>query len=146
MTPVAGSTVLAQDLFRVRRGNFLDVHAAGGARDDDRTAGRAIDQEAQIQLALDLQAFLDEHASDLPAFRAGLVRDERHADHLFRQALGFVGRFRQLDAAALAAAARMDLRLHDDDAGAEPLGDGRGIMSGGGDFAARNGHAESRED
>ena len=116
MTPVAGSTGSRRILFRVRRGHFLDVHAAGGAGDDDRTAGRAIDQDAQIELALDLQAFLDEHASDLPALRAGLVRDERHPDHLFRQPLGFVGRFRQLDAAALAAAAGMDLRLHDDDA------------------------------
>ena len=89
------------------------------ARDDDGTAGRAVDQHAQIQLAFDLEPFLDEHTSDLPALRTGLVRDERHPDHLFRQALGFIGRFRQLDPAALAAAPRMDLRLHDDDAGAE---------------------------
>ena len=110
-----------------------------------RPAARSI-SDAQIQLALDLEPFLDEHASDLPALGAGLVRDERHADHLLREPLGFVGRLGQLDAAALAAAAGMDLRLDDDDAAAEPLGDGLGIMSGEGDFAARNGHAESRED
>ena len=73
------------------------------------------------------EPFLDEHAADLPALRAGLMRDQRHADHLLGELLGLVGRFRQLDAAALAAAAGMDLRLHDDDAAAEPLGDGLGF-------------------
>ena len=51
------------------------------------------------------------------------MRDERHADHLLRELLGLVGRLRQLDAAALAAAAGVDLRLDDDDAAAETPGD-----------------------
>ena len=36
MMPVPGSIVLAQDLLRRLRGDFLDVHAAGGAGDDHR--------------------------------------------------------------------------------------------------------------
>ena len=55
-----------------------------------------------------------EHARDDAAFRAGLMRLERHADHVAGDALGLVGVLRQLDAAALTAAARMDLRLDDD--------------------------------
>ena len=42
-----------------------------------------------------------------------------------RERLGLVGRLRELDAAALAAAAGVDLRLDDDDAAAEALGDRR---------------------
>ena len=53
--------------------------------------GGAIDEDAQIELAIDLEPFLDQHAADLPAFGAGLVRDERHADHLLRQLLGLLG-------------------------------------------------------
>ena len=74
---------------------------------------RAVDHDAQVQLALDLQPLLDEHAADLLAFRAGLVRDQRHADHLLGELLGLVGRLGQLDAAALAAAAGVNLRLDD---------------------------------
>jgi hypothetical protein len=40
------------------------------------------------------------------------MRDEPHADHLFRQIGGFVGIFRQLDAAAFSAAAGVNLRFH----------------------------------
>ena len=53
------------------------------------------------------------------------MRDERHADHVARELLGFVGRLGELDAAALAAAAGVNLRLDDDDAAAEAPGDRR---------------------
>ena len=59
--------------------------------------------------------------------------------------LGFVGRFRELDAAAFAAAAGVNLRLDDDNAAAEPLGDCGRFSGVEGDFAARNGNSESRE-
>ena len=63
----AGVDVLAENLLGFLRRDLLDVHAAGGARDDDGRRGRAIDQDAQIELAIDLQPFLDQHATDLPA-------------------------------------------------------------------------------
>ena len=61
-------------------------------------------------------------------------------------ALGLVGVLRELDAAALAAAAGVDLRLDDDDAAAEPARDLAGLGGGERDFAARHGHAVARED
>ena len=108
-------------------------------------AGRAIDEDAQIELALDLQPFLDEHAADLPALGAGLVRDQRHADHLLRELLGFVRRLRELDAAAFAAAAGVDLRL--DDARCRRRGGARcrRLRRRERHLAARHGHAEARE-
>ena len=51
----------------------------------------------------------------------GLVGDELHAEDLFRLVLHLVERPRDLDAAALAAAAGVDLRLHDPDRAAELL-------------------------
>ena len=72
-----------------------------------------------------LQPFFDQHAADDAAFGAGLMRDERHADHRRSRALGLVGRLRQLDAAAFAAAAGVNLRLDDDDLRAEAPRDRR---------------------
>ena len=108
--------------------------------------GRAIEDDAEIQLALHLEAFFDQHAPDDAPFGTGLVRDERHADHRARQLLRVLRRLRELDAAALAAAARVDLRLHDDNAGAEALGDVDGICGSEGHLAAGHGHAVSRKD
>ena len=107
--------------------------------------GRAVDQDAQIELALDLEPFLDEHAADLLALGAGLMRDQRHADHLLRELLGFVGRLGDLDAAALAAAAGVDLRLDDGDVAAEPLGGVDRFGRRERHLAARHGNAEARE-
>ena len=53
--------------------------------------------------------------------------DERHADHLAGELLGFVGGLRELHAAALAAAAGVNLRLDDDDLAAEAPGDVAGL-------------------
>ena len=56
------------------------------------------------------------------------------------------GDSRELDAAALAAAAGVNLRLDDDDAAAEAAGDVAGFAGVERDFAARHGHAVARED
>ncbi len=106
---------------------------------------RAVDQDAEIQLALDLEPLLDEHAADLPAFRSGLVRDQRHADQLLRELLDLVGRPGDLDAAALAAAAGVNLRLDDVHAAAEALGGINGFGRCERNLAARDGNTEARE-
>ncbi len=80
-----------------------------------------------------------------PALRAGLVGHERHAEHLARDALGLVGALDQLDAAALAAAAGVDLRL-DDDRAAQAFGDFAGFGRVERHLALGNRHAVARED
>ncbi len=124
---------------------WLDVHPAGGARHDHRLAGRAIEHDAQIQLALHLQPLFDEHTADHTPFGTGLVRDEPHADHGARELLRILRGSRELDAAALTPSARMNLGFHDDDPGAEPFGDGDNVRGGEGDLAARHGHAVARK-
>ncbi len=53
------------------------------------------------------------------------MRDQRHADHLARDLLGFAGRLGELHAAALAAPAGVNLRLDHDHAAAQTSGDSR---------------------
>jgi len=137
--------LLPQDLLRFLRRNFLDVHSTRGARDDDRTCRGAIDHDAQIELAFDLEPFLNQHAPDLAAFGSGLVSDERHAKHLLGKLLGLVGGLGDLDAAAFPAPTCMDLRLHDSNAAAKTPGDLTGFLGSEGHFAARNGHTEARQ-
>ena len=70
---------------------------------------------------------------------------ERHAEHLLGEFLGFIRRFRELDAATLAAPAGVDLCLDDGDAAAKTPGDLAGFLCGERDFAARNGDTEARQ-
>ena len=79
-------------------------------------------------------------------FGTGLMRDERHADHLLRDLLRLVGRFRELDAAALAASACMNLRLDDDNISAEAPRDLAGFSGCERHFTTRDGHTEPRQD
>ena len=103
-------------------GDGLDLHAAVLARHDDRPAGRAIDDDAEVQLPRNRQSLLDEQPRHLAPFGTGLVRHEGHAVDLPRELVG-LGRIRgELHAAALASPACVNLRFHDDGAAAEPLG------------------------
>ena len=103
------------DLLRRLVRHFLDVHAAFGGDDEGDAAGGAVDQRGEIKLALDRRAVLDIKPLDQAAMRAGLVRDQRHAQHALGFFLHILDGFDHLDAAALAAAAGMDLRLHHPD-------------------------------
>ena len=69
------------------RGDLLDVHAALGRRHHRRRGrcrGRAT--SAEVELARDVEALLDEQALDLLALGAGLVRDQLHAEDLLAAA------------------------------------------------------------
>ena len=95
--------------------DLLDVHAAFG-RDHERDArGFAVDQRREIELAVDRRAFLDVEPVDLLAVRPGLVRDQHRAEQPLRLPAHVLDRLDDLDAAGLAAAAGVDLRLDDDD-------------------------------
>jgi len=102
--------------------DFLDVHAAfGGGHDRDLLRG-AVGQRGDVVFLLDVGAFLDQQVAHLLAFGPGLVRDQLHAEDVVGVLADFVQRARELDAAALAAAAGVDLRLHDPDLAAQFFG------------------------
>jgi hypothetical protein len=123
----------------------LDVHTSRRAGDDDGSRRRPVDHDAQVQLAFDLEALLNEDAADLLPFRARLVRDQRHADHLLSELLGLGRRLRDLDAAPLAASAGVNLRLDDHNGAAEPPGDLARFGARERHLAARHGYAVARE-
>src|SRR5690606_31430477 len=79
---------------------------------------------------LDVGTFLDHQTTDLLAFRAGLVRDELHAENGVGVAAHFVERLGELDATALAAATGVDLCLDDPDLATELLGGLDGFIDG----------------
>src|SRR5688572_29537917 len=141
----SGVDVLAENLLRFPGRDLFDVYAAGSAGDDDGRCRRAIDEDAEIELAVDVEPFLDEYAADLLAFGAGLMRDQRHADHLLRELFDLVDRFGNLHAAALAAATSVNLCLYDGTATTEPLRRIDRFGRGERNFAARDGNAEARE-
>ena len=91
----------------------------------------------------------DEQALHLLALRAGLVRDQLHAEDLLRVLFGLIEVFRHLDAATLAAAAGVDLRL-DHDAfsavGEEAARDFECFIEGVRHLAAGHGNAVLRKD
>src|SRR5262245_42696639 len=91
---------------------MLDVHAAGGGGDKGNAAAGAIHKQGEIKLALDIGSALHEDAAHDAAFWAGLRRDERLAEQAVRLPTQFLDGLDQLDAATLAAAAGVDLRLH----------------------------------
>ena len=124
---------------RIRRlfGHLLDVHPALGGEHQDVGARVAVDCEAEVDLALDLQR--------------GLAVDERHlealdvhADDLLGGGARLVGGAGELDAPGLAATAHRHLRLDRD--GAQPgerRGGGVGVAR---DHARRDRDAERGQD
>ena len=121
--------------------DLLDLDAALLAHHEDDALRGAIEDEAEIQLAIDSETFLDQQPRDLLAAGPRLIRHERLANQLAGNLLGLVGRLRQLDAAGLAAAAGMDLRLDHGHAAAEPPCDVGNFLRGEGHLTARNRNA-----
>ena len=144
----AGSRVdeLLEDLFGRLVGDFLDLHAAFGADHDHRTFGRAVDNHPEIQLALDLEPLLDEHALHFLACRPRLVGHELHADHVCGGRLCLIGVLDDLDAAAFATTAGMDLCLDDNDAATQPARRLAGLRAAEHDFSLRHRYAVARQD
>ena len=134
VTPVSGSMATVTIFSGVSWATVLDVHAAFGRDDERHAADRAVDQQRQIELARDVGAVLDVEAVDLLAGRAGLLGDQRVAEHLLGVGAHLGHRLRQPDAAlgvgaellepALAAAAGMDLALDHIERAGQLLGRG----------------------
>ena len=105
--------VLLQDRFRPLGCDLFNIHAARGRRHKNRFAFAAVDENAEIEFLLDRERLFNQQPAHNAAFGAGLVRDQRHAQDFAGEFAGFGQRLRDLDAAAFAAAAGMDLGLHD---------------------------------
>ncbi len=106
----------------------------------------AVDQDAQVELARDVAAFLDVKAPHYPAGRAGLPGDQGLAQHLRGARADVIDRLHHAHAAlaravireaAGTAAASVDLRLHHPDRAAQ-------LAGGMGGLVWRKGHAAMR--
>ena len=97
----------------------------------------AVEHDPEVELAFDGEGFFHQQALHQLALGAGLVRDQGHAEDFARQFQGFPGIAGDLDSAAFAAAAGVDLRL-DHHAAAQPLGRGLRLLDGECHFAARH--------
>ena len=109
--PHARIDVLFQNRVRIFGGDLLDLHAARGRRHENRLALGAVDQDAEVKFFLDGQRFFDQQPAHDAALGTGLVRHQFHAQHFAGEFAGLVHRLGDLDAAALAAAAGVDLRF-----------------------------------
>jgi hypothetical protein len=106
-------------------GDVLDVDAAFGGDHEGHPGGFPVDQDRQVELLVDVGAFLDVEPVDLLAVRPGLHRDQGGAQHLLGEFVDFGDRLGDAHAAlvagrgflelALAAPAGVDLALHHPD-------------------------------
>jgi hypothetical protein len=125
-------------------GNLFDLHAAGLRGHEDQFTFRPVEDNAEIKLSVDGSGLLDQQPLDFLPPRAGLARDQRHAENVFGVEFGLLARVGQLDAAALAAASGVNLRLDDDARGAlgkELAGHCIGLFESVGHFAPGHGYA-----
>src|SRR6185436_8263271 len=109
--------VFTQDSFGMGLGDFFDFHAACGAGHEHHFAGGAIDKDAEVKFALDVHALFDQQAFDDTPCGTRLHGDQIHAQHVTGDVCRFLRGTRELYTAALAAATRVDLRLHDNNVG-----------------------------
>ncbi len=129
---------------RVRATSSMSMPPAAEAM-HDRQARGAIDHDTEIQLLPDGHPLFHQDPPHPLSLGAGLMRPEHHPQDLGGDLLRCVGRLRQLHAAPLAAAAGVDLGLHDDRP-AELLGDDPGLGRGRGHTPPGDRHAELGQD
>ena len=129
--------VQARDRRRVARRDLLDVHAALRGEHHQRALGRAVEDDRRVVLGGDVRGGLDPHLVD------GQPADV-HADDRLGVLLGLGAVLGDLDAAGLAAAADLHLRL-DDARIADLVGRRDGLLDGGGGRAGGHGHAVTGE-
>ncbi|MNL10152.1 hypothetical protein D3C87_1309460 [compost metagenome] len=134
------------DLFRAVRGHFLDVHAAFAGGHQGHLLRDTVHHQRHVQFLLDVSAFFDQQAVDLLAFRTGLVRHQLHAQDVGGVGLDVLDALGHLHAAALAAAACVDLCLDDPHRTAELLSRLQGFFNRESRDAARNRHIVFAQD
>jgi hypothetical protein len=107
-----GIEVGLEDCVGVLGGDLLDLHAAELRGHHRRETFAAVEDHTEVELTIDRQGLLDEHGANQLALGPGLLGDQGHSQDLIRQRDRLVRVVGQLDAAALAAAAGVDLGLH----------------------------------
>ena len=127
------------------RRHLLDLDSAFRAGHHHVAGEAAIERNPEVELAGDVHALFDVDLAHFLALRPGLVRDQLHAHHFAEDLARLLRRFGELHAAALAAAAGVDLRL-DDDAAAELLRRQARLLGVVDDDAARRRHAVAAQD
>ena len=132
------------DLLGVVLGDLLDLHAALGRGQDGDAGGGAVHQQREVQLALDVAAGFDIDAAHLAAGGAGLLGDQRVAEHGrggFLYLGGGLGQanaalaLRRVGEAARAAATGVDLAFHHEYRAGELGRGGLGLLGRPGDIA-----------
>ena len=79
--------VLLENLLGRLFRDLLDLDAPLLADHQHQPLARAVEDDAQVQLALDAEPLLDEDALDVLARWSRLVGDQVHADHLLGRGL-----------------------------------------------------------
>ncbi len=134
-----------KDGFGLVFGDLLDLHAAALRGDDADALGFAVEHIAEIELAIEGLGHLDIDPLHGLAFGARLDGDQALAEHALRRVAHLMIGLAQLDAASLAARARVDLGLHRPVPAAKL---GRGIdrlIRTEGDGALGHRHTEARQ-
>lgn len=128
-----------EDFFGRFSGDFFDFHAALGGGDHGGCAAGAVDGDAEIIFAGDIDAGCDEEDGDGDAFGAGLIADHAVGEHEFGGFAGFIGGFDELDEPGLSAAAGVDLGFDDADGGLHFFEGFSGGFGGADDFGLGDG-------
>ncbi len=118
----------AHEAVGVGLGELLDLHAAVRRGDDHDPLGFAVEHEAEIEFARDVGRRLDQHALDHLARFAGLLGHQHPPEQRRGEVAHLLLGPAQLDAAGLAAAAGMDLRLDDPGVAADLAGAVAGLL------------------
>ena len=95
--------------------NLLDLHAAGGGRDEGDASALAVQGQRHVDLTRDVGAGLDVHPLDRQTFSGGLRRHQALAEELAGRCTHGVQVPHELHAARFAAPAGMHLGLHHPD-------------------------------
>lgn len=131
-----GVDVEPQNFLRRAGGQFLDVHAALGRKDQDRLSRLPVEGHGDVDLAFHLDRRFRQNFPHHQTLGTGLVGDQGFAQKTLGESGRLFGRFNEFDAPGLAPAARVDLGFQDPGALADFL-KGRGRFSGLTDDRAR---------
>ena len=112
LKPHGGIDGFLQDFFRMLGSYNFNFNStfAGGHKNGGCCC--AVDHQAQVKLAFNVEPFFNQQAPHDPALGTSLRRHQALAQNLTGNGLGFRSRVDHLDAPGLASAAGVDLRFH----------------------------------